>query len=170
MSSFSKLFCRLHFGPHVKRNCDFARTFGPPLSHLFHRERRYMARLRRHSPWCFAGPVEQRFTRYEFDKASRKEMGFGALTPLSQEAFASEEEGGTRFGRRSRHSLRPLNDLGLAEVLPQFILSSLRGGRSSSSYFTRRRHQPRASSAPRAKRLRSDALYIPSGESTFGLQ
>jgi len=59
-----------------------------------------LARLRRHSPCWIEGPVEQRFTGYEFDEARRKRMGFGALSPLSQEAFASAEEGGTRFNRR----------------------------------------------------------------------
>jgi len=56
-----------------------------------------LARLRRHSPWWIAGPVEQRFTGYEFDEARRKGMGFGASTPHLKEAFASAEKGGTRF-------------------------------------------------------------------------
>jgi len=131
--------------------CDIARTFGPHLSYFFHGVLHYLARLRRHSPWWIVGPVEQRFTGYEFDKAMRKWVGFGTSA-----AF----EGVIRLGRGRMHSLhqkkealeRPLYDLGSGEVFLQFVLSSVRGGRSTFSYFTRRRHQPRPSSAPRAKR------------------
>jgi len=64
-----------------------------------------LARLRRHSPWWIAGPVEQRFTGYEFDEARRKGMGFDAWSLLAggtrfnrrKEALASADEGGTRF-------------------------------------------------------------------------
>jgi len=79
------------------------------------------------------GPVEQRFAGYKFDEARRKGVGFGTLMPHLKEAFASAEEGCTRFIRRRRHSLRqkkealeqPLYDLGSGEVLLQFVLSSL---------------------------------------------
>jgi len=82
------------------------------------------------------GPIEQRFTGCELDEARRKGVGFGASMPHLKEAFASAEEGCTRFIRRRRHSLqqkkealeRPLYDLGSGEVLLQFVLSSLRGG------------------------------------------
>jgi len=79
---------------------DFCRTFCPPLSHLFHEVLRYLARLRMHSPWWIAGSFEHRFTGYEFDEARSRGMGFGALSPFSQEALALADEGGTRFNRR----------------------------------------------------------------------
>jgi len=52
------------------------------------------------------GPVEQRFTGYELDEERRKGVGFGVSTLRLKEAFASAEEGCTRFSKR-RHS----NDL-----------------------------------------------------------
>jgi len=61
------------------------------------------------------GPVEQRFTGYEFDEARRKVVGFGASTPHLKEAFASVEEGCTRFTRRRRHSNNLYMTLGRAK-------------------------------------------------------
>jgi len=46
---------------------------------------RYLARLRRYSPWWIAGSVEQRFTGYEFDEARIRGVDYSALSPLLRE-------------------------------------------------------------------------------------
>jgi len=52
-----------------------------------------------HSPWWIAGPVEQRFTGYEFDEAGSRGLSDGlrrSVTSLT---------GGTSLGRRKEASL-----------------------------------------------------------------
>jgi len=99
----------------------------------------------RHSPWWIVGPIEQRFTGYEFDETRRKGVGFDRRLILRRHsprhrkgALAPSEEGGTR----TTPSVRPFQST--RRPLQVQLLYS--------------KEAPRASWAFRMKRLRSEAF------------